>query len=175
MSAPSANQPQPAPREREAVERCISVSAGGSLYGLPVSAVQEVIGMRPLTRVFHAPAALAGVTSLRGDVLVVLDLAILLGGAEPTLTTRFEARIVVVREASGARRRAGLAVDALGGLRELPAEGLAPAPSTSSDVARALITGIIPSPPPCSVLSVEAILESPMIAELAGGREVEAD
>jgi purine-binding chemotaxis protein CheW len=174
MSAPNASQDQPKPREREALERCISVSAAGSLYGLPVSAVQEVIGMRPLTRVFHAPPALAGVTSLRGEVLVVLDLAILLGSHEPTLTTGFEARIVVVREPGGARRRAGVAVDALGGLRELPPEGLAAAPSTSGETARALITGVISSPPPCSVLSVEAILESPMIAPLAAGREVEA-
>lgn len=174
MSAAAAGEDERAANVRNVLERCISVSSAGSLYGLPVAAVQEVIAMRPLTRVFHAPAALAGVTSLRGEVLVVLDLAILLGAAEPTLTSGFEARIVVIREASGARRRAGLGVDALRGLRELPPEGFEAPPSTASDAARALITGVIPSAPPCAVLSVDAILGSPMIAALAGEREAEA-
>ena len=49
--------------------RCIAVRVGVGLYGLPVEQVQEVIAMRPVTRVFHAPAALAGVTNLRGEVL----------------------------------------------------------------------------------------------------------
>ena len=49
------------------------MTVAGAPYGLALEDVQEVIGMRTLTRVFHAPAAVAGVTSLRGEVLPVLD------------------------------------------------------------------------------------------------------
>ena len=68
--------------------RCIAVRVGTALYGLPVEHVQEVIGMRPITRVFHAPAALAGVTNLRGEVLPVIELGLLLGGDAELPTPR---------------------------------------------------------------------------------------
>ncbi len=148
--------------------RCIAVRIGGALYGLPVEHVQEVISTRPVTRVFHAPAALSGVTNLRGEVLPVLELSILLGGepAPPTI----DSRIVVVREATGSKRRAGLLVDELRGLRNVP-ESLAPAPTTASGAARDVIVGIIADPPPCAVLSVPALLDSPLLADLAGRTE----
>ncbi|MCA9593086.1 MAG: chemotaxis protein CheW [Myxococcales bacterium] len=157
-------QPEPA----ESLDRCISVRVAGALYGLRVEEVQEVIGTRPITRVFHAPAALAGVTSLRGDVLPVLDLGVLLGG-DGGLASTPEVRIVVVREKAGARRRAGLRVDALGGLRDLPPEGLAPVPTTAAERVRDLAIGVIASPPPCTVLGVSALFDAPELAALAGG------
>lgn len=149
--------------------RCIAVRVGGALYGLPVEHVQEVISMRPVTRVFHAPAALAGVTNLRGEVLPVLELGVLLGVDVEASTA--DARIVVVREASGQKRRAGLRVDQLSGLRELPSE-LAPAPSTASERARAVIRGVITESPPCAVLEVPGLLDSPLLSEIAGRLEV---
>jgi purine-binding chemotaxis protein CheW len=151
--------------------RCIAVSVGGALYGLPMADVQEVIGMRPLTRVFHAPPVLAGVTSLRGDVLPVIDLGLLLGTAEASVAGGRDARIVVVREAGGARRRAGLRVDELRGLRELPEAELSPAPATASDRVRGLVMGVIAAAPPCSVLDVGAILDAPELAALSGRTE----
>src|SRR5262245_1028601 len=122
--------------------RFIAVMVAGSLYGLSVDDVQEVIAMRQVTRVFHAPPAIRGVTNLRGDVLPVLDLAVLLG----TLSGDSDAhdpRIVVVRESSGARRRAGLCVDGLRGLREVPESGLLAAPSTLGELAREVVSGVI--------------------------------
>jgi purine-binding chemotaxis protein CheW len=148
--------------------RCIAVRAGAGLYGLPVEHVQEVIGMRPVTRVFHAPPALAGVTNLRGEVLPVLELGLLLGSELLSLTP--DARIVVVREPSGLRRRAGLRVDELSGLRDVPPE-LASAPSTLGERARAVIRGIIPDAPPCAVLDVPLLLDSPLLEELGARAE----
>ena len=142
--------------------RCIAVHVGSALYGVPLDEVQEVIGMRPLTRVFHATDAIAGVTSLRGDVLPVLDLGTLLGVASSGLG--HDARIVVVREKTGDRRQAGLSVDDLAGLRDMPGEGLAPTPSTLSDQARDLVAGVIPTPPPVAVLSVASLFDSPLVA-----------
>jgi purine-binding chemotaxis protein CheW len=145
--------------------RCIAVRVGESLYGLPVEFVQEVIGMRPVTRVFHAPEALAGVTNLRGEVLPVLELGVMLGSVAETATA--DARIVVVRENGGQRRRAGLRVDELRGLRDLP-EALAETPSTVNEQAREVILGVISDPPPCAVLNVLALFDSPLIASLSG-------
>ena len=68
-------------RPREALaarSRCIAVRIGAGLYAFQVEEVQEVIAMRSLTRVFHAPPALAGVLNLRGHVLAVIEPAVLL-------------------------------------------------------------------------------------------------
>lgn len=145
------------------------VSVGAASYGLPLENVQEVIGVRPVTRVFHAPAALAGIVNLRGEVLPVLDLAQLLGSdAQPPKHP--DARIVVVRELSGLKRRAGLRVDALLGLLEVPAHGLSPAPSSISLGIRALVVGVIPTSPPCAVLDLTGLLGAPELASLAGNQ-----
>jgi len=148
--------------------RCISMMVAQALYGLPLEDVQEVIGMRSLTRVFHAPPAVAGVTSLRGEVLPVIDLGVLLGRASGEVGEA--ARIVVVREKGGLKRWAGLRVDELGPLREVPAEGLSTPPTTLSDAAQELVVGVISEAPPCSVLRLSSILASPLLAGVAAGK-----
>jgi purine-binding chemotaxis protein CheW len=146
-------------------DRFMSVQVGGAAWGLPLGEVQEVISLRPLTRVFHAPDPVAGVTSLRGEMLPVIDLGIILGLGS---TASASARIVVVAEAGGLKRRAGLRVDEIGGLRDAPDEGLSPLPPTISSAARDLAVGVIPETPPCSVLSVARIFDSPLIADRSG-------
>ncbi|MGE0326421.1 MAG: chemotaxis protein CheW [Polyangiaceae bacterium] len=149
--------------ERDLEARCISVVVAGAHYAMHLDDVQEVIGLRPLTRVFHSPAAIAGVTSLRGDVLPVLDLGVLLGAGRAGRGN--DARVLVVRD--GSKRRAGLLVDALAGLREIPEGGLEALPSTLSPAVRELSEGVISDAPPCVVLRVSALLSAPEIAPAA--------
>ena len=81
-------------------------------YALPVDRVLEVAELGELTPVPGAPAQIIGVRNLRGQVIPVIALATLLGlpGAEPE-------RIVV---AEAGERRAGLAVDVIVDVSELP-------------------------------------------------------
>ncbi len=143
------------------------VSVGSASYGLPLENVQEVIGVRSVTRVFHAPSALAGIINLRGEVLPILDLPVLLG-SEAHVGKISEARIVVVREASGLKRRAGLRVDALLGLLDVPLTGLSAVPSSIAPAIRSLVLGVIPTSPPCAVLELASLLSAPELASLAG-------
>jgi purine-binding chemotaxis protein CheW len=147
----------------------ICVEVAGSAYGIPVAEVQEVIGYKPPTRVFHAPSALAGIISLRGEVLPIIDLASLLDvDAEPA-SVAADARVVVVRETRGGRRRAGLKVDALLGLREVPAHGRAEVPDAIAARLGALLVGVVSDPPPAfALLSIEGILNAPALREVAG-------
>jgi chemotaxis signal transduction protein len=144
--------------------RCMVVTIAGSRYALPLESVQEVIAPRPLARVFHAPALVAGVMSLRGEVLPVLEPGLLLGGSP---ASDVEGRIVVVREAGSPGRRAGLKVSELGGLREIGEQGLAPVPSTLAPVVAALLLGFLAEPPACALLDVAALLEAPELAQQA--------
>jgi purine-binding chemotaxis protein CheW len=154
-------------RELTLRPRCMRVSVAGAAYGLPLSEVQEVIGLRPITRVFHAPAALSGIMNLRGEVLPIIELSVLLGAGTDAVHNN-ETRIVVVRESSGARRWAGVKVDALLGLLELPESGLLPVPSSITPQAGEFLAGVIASTPPCSILDVNALLSAPVLAELSG-------
>jgi purine-binding chemotaxis protein CheW len=143
------------------------VSVGPASYGLPLENVQEVIGVRALTRVFHAPSALAGIINLRGEVLPILDLPVLLNSEAPA-SQLSDARIVVVREVSGLKRRAGLRVDALLGLLDVPASGLSAVPSSLSSAIRGYVVGVIPTSPPCAVLEVASLLGAAELSALAG-------
>ena len=147
----------------------ICVEVAGSAYGIAVADVQEVVGYRTPTRVFHAPPALAGITSLRGEVLPVIDLAELLNGGGEGRVAAAEPRVVVVRERTGARRRVGLKVDALLGLREVPAGGRIDVPPAISARLGDLVLGVVSEPAPAfALLSVEGILNAPALRELSG-------
>ncbi len=149
----------------------ICVEVHGSAYGIPVAEVQEVISFQTPTRVFHAPPALAGITSLRGEVLAVVDLASLL---EPDVddarkpARSHDPRVVVVRESSGSRRRAGLKVDALLGLRQVPEGGRSDVPASVAARLGSLVSGIVSAEPAFALLSVSGILDAPELRELSG-------
>jgi purine-binding chemotaxis protein CheW len=84
---------------------CTFTLAGG-LYGVAVSRTHEVLRPQPLTRVPLAPAAVAGLLNLRGQIVPAVDLRVPLGlepGAAP-------GAFVVVR-GSTARGEAGPGLD----------------------------------------------------------------
>jgi purine-binding chemotaxis protein CheW len=146
----------------------ICVEVAGAAYGIPVAEVQEVIGYRAPTRVFHAPPALAGITSLRGEVLPIIDLASVLDATAEARVEALEPRVVVVRELGGAKRRAGLKVDALLGLREAPPEGASLVPAAVAARLGELVVGVVSEPAPAfALLSVSAILSAPALRELS--------
>jgi purine-binding chemotaxis protein CheW len=147
----------------------ICVEVAGSAYGIAVADVQEVVSYRTPTRVFHAPPALAGITSLRGEVLPVIDLSELLHGEGETRVAAADPRVVVVRERTGARRRVGLKVDALLGLRDAPAAGRIEVPAAIAARLGELVLGVVSEPAPAfALLSVAGILNAPALRGLSG-------
>ena len=151
--------------QSSAQPRCMEVELGGGLYGLDVEDIKEVVSLRPISKVFHAPRVIAGVANLRGDVLAVIDLCALIAQAPSRRATA--ARIVVLRDRAKKRRQAGLLVDRLGMLRDMPAEGLAPVPATLGALHTRLIAGVLPSPPPCSVLDIDQLFTLPELVQFA--------
>jgi chemotaxis signal transduction protein len=81
-------------------------------YALPVADVLEVAELGDVTPVPGAGAAVLGVGNLRGQVLPVVDLASLIG-----LPAGQPARMVIAEHGG---RRAGLAVDSVDGVEDLP-------------------------------------------------------
>jgi purine-binding chemotaxis protein CheW len=81
-------------------------------YALPVADVLEVAALGEVTPVPGAGAAVLGVRNVRGQVLPVVDLAAVLG-----LAASSPERIVIAEHGG---RKAGLAVDSVVGVEELP-------------------------------------------------------
>jgi purine-binding chemotaxis protein CheW len=91
----------------------VRVRVAGEEYALAVDEVLEIDELGEVVPVPGADAAVLGVRNLRGQLLPVVDLASVLGLA-PSATP---GRIVV---AEGGGRRAGLAVDSVAGVEQLP-------------------------------------------------------
>jgi len=90
----------------------VRVRVADEHYALPVADVLEVAELGEVTPVPAAGAAVLGVRNLRGQVLPVVDLATVFE-LSPTQPGR-----IVIAERGGLR--AGLAVDGVAGVEELP-------------------------------------------------------
>jgi purine-binding chemotaxis protein CheW len=94
-------------RVQEQPESWVVFELAAERYGLPVTAVQEVLRVDAVTRVPDSPPPVRGITSLRGRVLAVVDLRMRLGLPPAAVDAR--SRILVV---DSRRRVLGLLVDA---------------------------------------------------------------
>ena len=111
-------------------------SVDGYLFGVEVAAVQEVIRYQPMTRVPLAPAALAGLINLRGQVITAVDLRRRLGFPERAAGEL--AMDVIVRTSDGL---VSLLVDRIGDVVEVAQEAFEEPPETLAGIARELIRG----------------------------------
>jgi len=127
-----ADAPEPAAAVAAAEERVVLFRLGGETYGVPAAAVREVARRPPrlsaLPRapgaVAVAPDAVAGLMSLRGAALPVIEARCRFGpeGRAPGRG----GRVLVLQGPGGGL--AGLAVDATAGMAAFPAAALVPAP-----------------------------------------------
>jgi len=84
--------------------QALLLSVGAGSYALPLERVQEVLRRPVVVPLPGAPGAVLGVVDVRGEIVPVLDTAVLLGGA-PGAGTPY---VAVARTAAGP---AGLVAD----------------------------------------------------------------
>lgn len=126
----------------------------GARYGVPMPALDEVLGLPPVSPVPGTPPWVLGVVNWRGRVLATLDLRPLLGVAAPALPS--SARILVL-SADGVT--VGLVAEAVAGVLEYDPAAVAPVPQSASPAARRLVTGSLADDHgPLALLDPAAIL-----------------
>jgi len=113
----------------------------GRLYGVDVDRVQEVLRCQPRTRVPLAPAAVAGLVNLRGQVLTAIDLRERLG--LPPREPGVEPMVVVIR-VSG--EPISLLVDSIGDVVDVEPKDFEAPPDTLVDGGRELVLGVYKLP-----------------------------
>jgi purine-binding chemotaxis protein CheW len=148
----------------------------GQDFGVPIAAVKETIPERPLTRLFLVPPFVAGLINLRGEVVAVLDLAVLLaldgdgGRRAPKNIIILRASLLAgVRDPRHAANRpaAGLFVDRLDGVRDVAESDVRPPPPTLAAEPAGYLDGVVAAthadgpPRPLLLLAPERVLGSP--------------
>jgi purine-binding chemotaxis protein CheW len=140
-------------------ERLVCFWLGPQLYGAPIGFIRETVKLRPITRVFHTPELIAGLASLRGEILVVLDLAVLLG--LPPTPLDFDTHILIVEVAG---KRAGVLADRLSEVRDVERSAIAPPPPTLAPDVAAYLRGVVALvEAPLGVIDLERIFASEML------------
>lgn len=115
--------------------RLCTVLIGGTWYGLPVERLQEVLRHSGITPVPLAPALVAGLINLRGQIVEALDPRVPLGAAAPAAER--PPVNVVLRTPSGP---VSLLADDVGDVLEIPEDSAEPPPSTVGGAVRRLIS-----------------------------------
>ena len=105
----------------------LSFFIGGDEYGLALLDSREILQSPAISTVPSMSRAVRGITSLRGRVIPVVDLAVVLGhAARPT--DKWSC-VVVVDVSEGATTTVGLLVDAIHRVFEVPADQIEPPPA----------------------------------------------
>jgi purine-binding chemotaxis protein CheW len=109
----------------------------GEEYGLPLTAVQELITLPRITRVPHAPGYVRGVINLHGNIIPVLDVAARFGVGETALGA--SARVVVV-ESEG--ETVGLLAESVSKVTKLSHADIKPPPPLVAGIAAEYLDGV---------------------------------
>lgn len=110
---------------------------GEQFYGIPVGDVQEVLQSQPLTRAPLAPAAIAGLMNLRGQIVTAVDVRRVLRSQAANHTE--EKMNLVIRHAS---TEVSLLVDQIGDVVTVDESKVERPPETLQGMAREFIRGI---------------------------------
>lgn len=142
--------------------RLVCFELRGQELALPIASVRETLPVPPITRVFLTPACLAGVFSLRGDIVPVIDLGILLGLSATAVGK--DSKIVVVQDAAGV---VGIVVDRLRDLRTVD-DAIDPPPANLDPGVASLLVGVVATPTgSVRVLDARSVLTAPPLRGLA--------
>jgi len=146
------------------VDQYLTFGLGQEEYGIEILKVQEIKGYSAITPIPNTPAHVKGVMNLRGTVVPVVDLRSKFS-MEAMEYNKFTVIIVVTVGA----KIAGLVVDAVSDVLNIPSSEIRPAPDFGSRADTRFITGMASSGDKLTVLlDVDRLLGE---EELAAGSE----
>jgi purine-binding chemotaxis protein CheW len=139
--APSTRQTHPVERDSSRSERGVSQFIGFRLgdedYAVAITKIQEIILMKPITRLPQAPDAIEGLINLRGSVIPVVNLRRRFG--LPARNFDDETRTIVVNTHE---KTVGCIVDEVTQVMRVTADQVQPVPVSVAALSRRYIAGI---------------------------------
>ena len=122
--------------------RYLTFVLGQESYGIGVLTVREIIRLTEITSVPQLPAHVKGVINLRGKVIPIIDLRCKFNLAQIETTDRTCIVVVQIRSDSGARSLAGLIVDAVEGVVDVPVNDVEGIPNFGGKIRADYIFGM---------------------------------
>ena len=124
------------PPERRRAGKYLAFFLAGEEYALEILAVNEIIGVQPITRVPRTPPYIRGVINLRGKVISIADLRAKFG-LEPAATPE---TVIIVVQVHGVPM--GVLVDRVSEVVSIAGGDVEEAPSFGADVETDYLLGI---------------------------------
>jgi purine-binding chemotaxis protein CheW len=106
----------------------VTFNVGDRIFGIDVGVVREIKGWQETTPLPHAAHYVRGVINLRGLILAVYDLRARLGGGVTEPSPKHVNLVVDVGE-----RTAGILVDSVSDIVDVPGAAIRPAPAVATD------------------------------------------
>ena len=110
---------------------------GQEEYGIDILKVQEIRGYEPPTRIANAPSFIKGVVNLRGTIVPIVDMRLKFNCAKAEYDSFTVVIILNLRD-----RIAGVVVDSVSDVMELPADSLKAAPEVDSVIQNDAVLGL---------------------------------
>jgi purine-binding chemotaxis protein CheW len=115
----------------------VGFQVGRETYGIPITALHEIVRVPEITVVPDAPDYLEGVINLRGKIVSVVDLRKRFG--QPSAAIDRHSRILVVEHRG---RLAGMIVDSASEVLKIPESEIETAPAMMQDGGLDCVTGL---------------------------------
>lgn len=119
----------------------VTLGVATEMYAVPVTSVNELVVVQPLTQVPSMPECVRGLMNLRGTVVPVVDLARQLGLGITEVGPQ-TCVIVVDAETDGVRSPMGVLTNAVDDVVMVAASEIEPPPAFGSSINAAYLTGI---------------------------------
>ena len=124
MSMPDlGDRPAHSENAASATRQIVTFTVDDRIFGIDVGVVREIKGWQTTTPLPHAAHYVRGVINLRGLILAVYDLRARLGGGLTDPTAKHVNLVVDVGD-----RTAGILVDAVSDIVDVPVSAIRPAP-----------------------------------------------
>jgi purine-binding chemotaxis protein CheW len=127
----------PATSRSSATLQFVGFRLGGEDYAIAITKIQEIIVMKPITRIPQVPAFIEGLINLRGSVIPVVSLRTLFGLEHRDLDD--ETRTIIVNVGD---RTIGYIVDEVTQVMRIAADQIQPAPVSITALSKQHIAGL---------------------------------
>ncbi len=145
------------------MDQYLTFSLGQEEYGIEILKVQEIKGYSAITPIPNTPPHVKGVMNLRGTVVPVVDLR-----SKFSMETVEYSKFTVIIVVTIGAKIAGLVVDAVSDVLNIPASDIRPAPDFGSRTDTRFITGMANSGDKLAVLlDVDRLLGDEELAAVA--------
>ena len=125
------------PGHSSATYQFVGFRLGGEDYAIAITKIQEIIVMKPITRIPQVPAFIEGLINLRGSVIPVVNLRTLFGLEHRDLDD--ETRTIIVNVGD---RTIGYIVDEVTQVMRIAADQIQAAPVSITAVSKQHIAGL---------------------------------